>query len=125
MDARLCLPADMNIEADAQLYALIWRSRLDRRNAEFSCYASVDALSRFVFGMHANFDGRVDPFEVNAQAARTGEVDLPEPHRHLSPWRRVGPIDAMPRQASLRYRILTGGVALVRHLLKQHGNELE
>ena len=81
MDGRLRLPADMNIEADAQLYTLNWRSRLDRRNAEFSCYASVDARSRFVFGMHANFDGRVDPFEVNAQAARTGEMDLPEPHR--------------------------------------------
>ena len=81
MDGRLRLPADMNIEADAQLYTLNWRSRLDRRNAEFSCYASVDARSRFVFGMHANFDARVDPFKVNAEAARTGEMDLPEPHR--------------------------------------------
>ena len=65
----------MNIEADARLYTLNWRRRLDRRNAEFSCYASVDARSRFVFGMHANLDGRVDPFQVNAEAARTGEMD--------------------------------------------------
>ena len=50
MDGRLRLPADMNIEADARLYTLNWRRRLDRRNAEFSCYASVDARSRFVFG---------------------------------------------------------------------------
>ena len=80
MDGRLRLPADMNIEVDAQLYTLNRRSRLDPLKAEFGCYASVDARS-FVFGMHANFDGRVDPFQVNAEAARTGEMDLPEPHR--------------------------------------------
>ena len=81
MDGRLRLPAEINVQSDAQSYTLNWLSRLDRRNAELHCYATVDADSGYVLGMHANFDGRVDPFKVNAEAARTGEMELPEPHR--------------------------------------------
>ena len=81
IDGRLHLPADMNIQSDGQSYTLNWISRLDRRNAELTCYATVDAKSGYILGMHANFDGGVDPFKVNAEAARTGEMELPEAHR--------------------------------------------
>ena len=81
MDGRLRLPDEMNVQSDAQSYTLNWISRLDRRNAELSCYATVDARSGFILGMHSNFDGRVDPFKVNSEAARAGEMELPEPHR--------------------------------------------
>ena len=81
MDGKLRLPADLNVQSDGQSYTLNWISRLDRRNCELTCYATVDADSGFSLAMHPNFDGRVDPFAINSEAARTGEMDLPEPHR--------------------------------------------
>ena len=85
IDGRLKLPRKMNLESDAQVYSLNWISRLDRRNVELSAYCTVDAKSRFILGMHANFDDRVDPFEVNAKAAANGEMQIPEPFREPRP----------------------------------------
>ena len=82
IDGRILLPRDINIEADAQEYTLNWPSRLDRRNAEIYAYCTVDSDSRYVFGLHANFDPTVDPFEINQQAAEEGEFDLPEASRN-------------------------------------------
>ena len=56
-------------------------SRLDRRNVELSTYCSVDADSHFILAMHTNFDGRVDPFEVNAESARRGDLASSEAFR--------------------------------------------
>ena len=87
MDGRLKLPADMNIESDSQVYTLNWPSRLDRRNIELSCYCSVDSNSRFILGMHSNFDDRVDPFAINKEAALNGDMDRQEPfRRHAQYW---------------------------------------
>ena len=87
MDGRLRLPRDLNIEADAQKYQLNWISRLDRRNVELSAYCCVDSTSRFLFGLHSNFDPNVDPFEVNAKAARQGDMNVPEAFReHARYW---------------------------------------
>ena len=81
IDGRLQLPEDMNIEADAQVYQLNWISRLDRRNVELSAYCCVDSESRFIFGLHSNFDPTVDPFEINAKAARKGDLQIAEAFR--------------------------------------------
>ena len=87
MDGRLRLPGEINIEADAQVYQLNWISRLDRRNVELSAYCCVDSASRFVFGLHSNFDPRVDPFETNANAAKQGDMQIPEAFReHAHYW---------------------------------------
>ena len=87
IDGRLRLPSELNIEADAQVYTLNWISRLDRRNVELSCYCSVDSASRFAFGMHSNFDPRVDPFDINAEAAERGDLEIPEAFRlHAHYW---------------------------------------
>ena len=32
-------------------------------------------------GVHANFDARVDPFVINADAVAQGDLDTPEPFR--------------------------------------------
>ena len=63
-------------ETDAQEYTLNWVSRMDRRNVVLSGYATIDVDSGFVLGMHVNF--RVDPFEVNRDAAQIGDFDVPE-----------------------------------------------
>ncbi|MXW44570.1 MAG: GNAT family N-acetyltransferase [Gammaproteobacteria bacterium] len=87
MDGRMRLPRQITVEADAQVYRLNWLSRLDRRNVELSTYCTVDAESRFVLGMHANFDSNVDPFETNASAARKNELEIPEAFReHAHYW---------------------------------------
>ena len=81
IDGRLRLPGDLVVETDAQEFTLNWISRLDRRNVVLSGYSTIDADSRFVFGMHVNFDGRVDPFEINRDAAQVGDFDLAEAFR--------------------------------------------
>ena len=84
IDGRLTLPKDLVVESDSQEYTLNWVSRLDRRNVLLSAYCTVDSGSRFILGMHPNFDGRVDPFEVNVEAARVGDLDIPEPFRQYA-----------------------------------------
>ena len=90
MDGKLTLPADMNIEADSQVYTLNWPSRLDRRNIELSSYCTVDADSRFILGMHSNFDDRVDPFAINRDAALNGDMDRQEPFRRYAQYWLAG-----------------------------------
>ena len=75
IDGKLKLPADLNIESDGQIYTLNWPSRLDRRNMELSCYCSVDVASRFIPGMHSNYDDTVDPFKINREAAIYGDME--------------------------------------------------
>ena len=41
----------------------------------------MDADSRFILGMHGNFDDAVDPLAVNAEAARDGGMEAPEAFR--------------------------------------------
>ena len=84
VEGRRRLPEDMNLESDCQEYTLNWTSRLDRRNVVLSAHCVVDADSRFVLGLHANFDGGADPFAVNAEAARIGDMDSPEPFRRFA-----------------------------------------
>ena len=81
IDGRLRLPRAMGIESDAQVYTLNWISRMDRRNVDISSYCSVDANSRFILGLHCNFDAGADAFAINAEAARTGDMARPEPFR--------------------------------------------
>ena len=81
IDGRLRLPRAMGIESDAQVYTLNWISRMDRRNVDISSYCSVDANSRFILGLHCNFDAAADAFAINAEAARTGDMARPEPFR--------------------------------------------
>ena len=87
IDGRLTLPHDLTVETDGQEYTLNWISRLDRRNVVLSGYCTVDADSRFILGIHANFDGRVDPFEINYESVNNGDLDLAEPFRkHAHYW---------------------------------------
>ena len=87
IDGRFTLPEDMNVQSDAQVYQLNWVSRLDRRNVELSTYCTVDADSHFILALNCNFDGRVDPFEINTRAARTCDLARAEGYRkHAQYW---------------------------------------
>ena len=84
IEGRKTLPPTMTIENDAQEYTINWESRLDRRNVVLSSYCTVDSKSRFVLGMHANFDGRVDPFHVVRDATAHGDFEVPEAFRRYA-----------------------------------------
>ena len=80
---RLKLPRKATLGSDAQVYTLKWMSRLDRRNVELNTYCTVDSNSRFVFGMHANFDPNFDPFidvDSMSRAAFVDEVKRSDAH---------------------------------------------
>ena len=83
VDGRVRLPERMVIESDAQSYMLNWTSRLDRRNVEIFGYCSVDSQSRFILGMHGNFDADADAdaFAINTEAAQLGDMSGREPFR--------------------------------------------
>ena len=107
MEGRFRLPADMNIESDAQVYMLNWPSRLDRRNIELSCYCTVDADSRFILGMHSNFDDRVDPFAVNKEAALNGDMERREPFRKYAQYWLAGDELKAGRAMARKNRLLS------------------
>jgi len=86
-EGRLRLPETLRLATDVQEYTLNWTNRLDRRNAVFSAVCTTDADSRFVFGLHANYDPEADAFAVNKEAAEAGDFECPEAfRRHARLW---------------------------------------
>ena len=107
MDGRFRLPAAMNIETDSQVYMLNWPSRLDRRNIELSCYCTVDADSRFILGMHSNFDDNVDPFVINKEAALNGDMERNEAFRKYARYWLAGDELKAGRAMARKNRLLS------------------
>ena len=105
IDGKLKLPADLNIESDSQIYTLNWPSRLDRRNMELSCYCSVDVASRFILGMHSNYDDAVDPFKINKEAAIYGDMERPEAFREHAQYWLVGDELKAGRALARKYKL--------------------
>ena len=75
------LPESLHLVSDMQVYQLNWTDRLDKRNPMFSAICTVDRDSRYVFGLHANYDPDADAFAIAREAARQGDFDKAEPHR--------------------------------------------
>ncbi len=87
IDERIRLPKAMNLESDAQVYTLNWISRMDRRNVDISSYCTVDSDTRFILGLHCNFDAGADAFAINAESAKSGDMARREPFRkHARYW---------------------------------------
>ena len=78
------LPESLHLVSDMQLYQLNWTDRLDKRNPMFSAICTVDRDSRYVFGLHANYDPDADAFAIAQDAARRGDFSKAEPHRHYA-----------------------------------------
>lgn len=72
------------LSVDRQDYMVNWSRQDDRRNIVLHAVGSADNESGYVFGMHLNFDGSLDPAAVEAEAATTGELALPYPHRRFA-----------------------------------------
>lgn len=59
-------------------------SRKDRRNVQLLAIATADVETGYVFGMHLNFDGKMDPDLVAADMLRYGDDRLPQPFRRYA-----------------------------------------
>ena len=49
-----------------------------------SAHCVADIESWFILGLYANFDSGADPFAVNVEAARIGDMESPEPFRKFA-----------------------------------------
>ena len=113
IDGRHSLPKNLVIESDAQEYTLNWVSRLDRRNVLLSSFCTVDTRSGFVLGMHANFDGSVNPFEVNVEAAGNGDLEIPDPFRRYAQYWLAG--DELRAGRAMQQRLRKHHAIALRH----------
>ena len=81
------LPDKLHLVTDLQQYQLNWTDRLDKRNPMFSAVCTVERDSRYVFGLHANYDPDADTFAIAQDAVRRGDFDKAEPfRRHAHLW---------------------------------------
>lgn len=69
------------LSVDRQEYTVNWSRDTDRRNVVLRAIGSADNESGYVFGMHLNFDTRVQPEDIEDAAQREKDSELPYPHR--------------------------------------------
>lgn len=79
----LALPK-MYVAVDRQAYVVNWSSRKDRRNVMLTAIGSADIWSHYVFGLHLNLDGQLDPKEIEAHAIAAGDYLVAEPYRQYA-----------------------------------------
>ena len=78
------LPANLHLVTDLQQYQLNWTDRLDKRNPMFSAVCTVDRDSRYIFGLHANYDPNADAFAIGKKSAERGDIERPEAFRRYA-----------------------------------------
>lgn len=75
------------VAVDRQFYSVNWSQRKDKRNVILQAVGSADLVSGYVFGMHLNFNGQLDPVAVAASAEACGDyTEAPTFRRHAHLW---------------------------------------
>lgn len=75
------------VSVDRQDYLINWGTSEDRRNIRLHGVGSADNRTGFVFGMHLDYDSRLDPGEVEVEALDLGDYELEYPfRRHARLW---------------------------------------
>lgn len=72
------------LSTDRQDYMVNWTMRKDKRPVQLTSIGTADNASGYVLGMNLNFDSRIDPNEVEAEAIDLGEYDLQFPFRRYA-----------------------------------------
>lgn len=72
------------LATDRQMFTVNWTSRKDRRNVQLLAIATADIETGYVFGMHLNFDGKIDSETVAQDMLRYGDDHLPQPFRRYA-----------------------------------------
>ena len=81
------LPAKLHLITDMQQYQLNWTDRMDKRNPVFSAVCTVDRDTRYIFGLHANYDPDADSFAIAKESAGRGDIERSEAfRRHARLW---------------------------------------
>ena len=72
---------------DRQDYVVNWTQREDKRNVQLTAVGSADNTTRYVFGMHLNFDPEVEADVIEHEAATLGDGEAQMPfRRHARLW---------------------------------------
>ena len=75
------------IGIDRQDYVVNWTQRKDKRNVQLTAVGSADNTTRYVFGMHLNFDPDVEAGAIEHEAAALGDPRVRKPfRRHARLW---------------------------------------
>jgi transposase-like protein len=75
------------IGIDRQDYVVNWTRREDKRNVQLTAVGSADNATRYVFGMHLNFDPDMEPAIIEDETAALGDRAVQMPfHRHARLW---------------------------------------
>ena len=75
------------IGVDRQDYVVNWTQRDDKRNVQLTAVGSADNTTRYVFGMHLNFDPDVEAGVIEHEAATLGDPEVQMPfRRHARLW---------------------------------------
>jgi len=69
------------LAVDRQSYTVNWTQRKDKRNVILQALGSADLVSGYVFGMHLNFDGALEPVSIAQDAADCGDYFQAPPFR--------------------------------------------
>lgn len=81
---------------DRQDYVINWTNQADRRNVTMHAVGSADEDTGYVFGMHLDFDCRLDASSVEADAKQIGDQGEPYAFRkYARVWLRADYTDAL------------------------------
>lgn len=72
------------LSVDRQDYVFNWGTQLDRRNVMLHAIGTADNASGYVFGMHLDFDGSLDPEETERAAISEGDYEQQYPYRRYA-----------------------------------------
>ncbi len=79
------LPIDrLYLAIDRQDHTVNWSDRKDKRNITLSAVCSSDNKTSYVFGIHPNFDYKIDKLSIEADAVAIQDELLPEPLKKYS-----------------------------------------
>ena len=85
------------LAVDRQDYVVNWTQHQDRRNVILHAVGTADNTSRYVFGMHLNYDPKLDAEEIEAQAVSVGDYQAKAPYRRFARCWLQGDYDAAMR----------------------------
>lgn len=85
------------LSTDRQDYVVNWTRHSDRRNVMLHAVGTADLDTRYVFGMHLNYDPGLDSEQVEADALARGEYAIRTPFRRYARCWLQGDYDAAVR----------------------------
>lgn len=72
------------LSVDRQVYNVNWSKAKDKRVTALLAVGSAEKYSGYVFGMHLNFDAKLNATELNKECGSIRDMDLPAPFRRFA-----------------------------------------